>query len=163
MWLAAISLAPSGPWALKRIAAPVMPAPARVASARTRGLFMWSGCQLRSAKHRGTAISSPGLRSAAARQSECPISKAFVCRSNSDRLRATRSSQALSRHCTTSTLTRAKPVPVMPRISAARRETSMTRPLENGPRSLIRTTTCLPVLRTVTRTSSRRARSDARQ
>jgi hypothetical protein len=41
-----------------------------------------------------------------------------------------------------STLTRATPAPTMPSISAAGRETSMTRPLANGPRSLIRTITC---------------------
>ena len=59
--LVAVSLAPSGTWALKKIAAPVMPAPARVASTRTWGLVMWPGSQLRSVKHHGTAISSPGL------------------------------------------------------------------------------------------------------
>ena len=42
------------------------------------------------------------------------------------------------------TLTRAVPEPSMPRTEAAALETSMIRPLMNGPRSLIRTTTALP-------------------
>ena len=52
----------------------------------------------------------------------------------------------------TSRRTSAKPTPVMPRFSAAPSDKSMTRPGLNGPRSLMRTTTLLPVSTRVTRT-----------
>ncbi len=51
-----------------------------------------------------------------------------------------------------SSLTRAKPLSVMRRCSAARCERSITRPGLNGPRSLMRTTTLSPLSTLVTRT-----------
>src|SRR5262245_12027713 len=54
-------------------------------------------------------------------------------------------------YSTTSTLTLATPLPVMPNVSAADAETSTTRPRTNGPRSLTRTVTERPVSTSVTR------------
>ena len=51
-----------------------------------------------------------------------------------------------------STFTRAKPASSMPICWAARRDMSMMRPLMKGPRSLMRTSTCLPLSIRVTRT-----------
>src|SRR5262245_19406197 len=54
-------------------------------------------------------------------------------------------------YSTTSTLTFATPLPVMPSVSAADADTSTTRPRTNGPRSLTRTVTERPVSTSVTR------------
>src|SRR5438552_18919085 len=52
---------------------------------------------------------------------------------------------------TTSSLTLATPLPVMPSVSAAEADTSTTRPGTNGPRSLTRNVTERPVATSETR------------